>query len=66
MPIKIQHDLPARSVLEEENVDLIISNEAMRQDIRPLRILLLNLMPKKKKRKFSLPGCWATRRCRLN
>ena len=48
MPIKIQHDLPARSVLEEENVDLIISNEAMRQDIRPLRILLLNLMPKKK------------------
>lgn len=48
MPIKIQHDLPARSVLEQEHVDLIVSDEAMRQDIRPLRILLLNLMPKKK------------------
>ena len=48
MPIKIQHDLPARSVLEDENVDLIISDDALKQDIRPLRILLLNLMPKKK------------------
>jgi len=48
MPIKIQHDLPARSVLEDENVDLIISDDAVKQDIRPLRIVLLNLMPKKK------------------
>lgn len=48
MPIKIQHDLPARAVLESENVDLIISDEAQRQDIRPLKLLLLNLMPKKK------------------
>jgi homoserine O-succinyltransferase len=48
MPIKIQHDLPARSVLEEEHVDLIVSDDAQRQDVRPLRILLLNLMPKKK------------------
>ena len=48
MPIKVQHDLPARSVLERENVDLIVSDEALRQDIRPLRLLLLNLMPKKK------------------
>ena len=48
MPIKIQHDLPARSVLEDENVDLIVSDDALKQDIRPLRIVLLNLMPKKK------------------
>jgi homoserine O-succinyltransferase len=48
MPIKIQHDLPARSVLESENVDLIIRDEALKQDIRPLKLLLLNLMPKKK------------------
>jgi len=48
MPIKIQHDLPARVVLEEENVDLIFSDAAMQQDIRPLKLLLLNLMPKKK------------------
>ncbi len=48
MPIKIQHDLPARAVLEVENVDLIVSDEAQKQDIRPLKLLLLNLMPKKK------------------
>ena len=48
MPIKIQDDLPARSVLEAENVDLILADTASRQDIRPLKILLLNLMPKKK------------------
>ncbi len=48
MPIKIQHDLPARDVLEKENVDLILSDDALSQDIRPLRIALLNLMPKKK------------------
>ena len=48
MPIKIQDDLPARTVLEGENVDLIISGEAVKQDIRPLKLLLLNLMPKKK------------------
>ena len=45
MPIKIQDDLPARAVLEGENVDLIISGEAVKQDIRPLKLLLLNLMP---------------------
>ncbi|MCG8626041.1 MAG: homoserine O-succinyltransferase [Proteobacteria bacterium] len=48
MPIKIQPDLPARAVLEGENVDLILTPEATKQDIRPLRLLLLNLMPKKK------------------
>ncbi len=47
MPIKIQHDLPARAVLEDENVDLIFSDEAVKQDIRPLKLLLLNLMPNK-------------------
>ena len=48
MPIKIQQDLPARTVLENENVDLILSETAKNQDIRPIRLLLLNLMPKKK------------------
>ena len=47
MPIKIPDDLPARAVLEAEGVDIIRSHDALRQDIRPLRILLLNLMPKK-------------------
>jgi len=48
VPIKIQSDLPAREVLEKENVDLILSDRAQTQDIRPIRLLFLNLMPKKK------------------
>ena len=48
MPIKIPSDLPARAVLEKENVDLILSDRALRQDIRPIRLLFLNLMPTKK------------------
>jgi homoserine O-succinyltransferase len=47
MPIKIPDDLPARAVLEEEGVEIIRSHDAIHQDIRPMRILLLNLMPKK-------------------
>ena len=47
MPIKIPQDLPASDILEKEGVLLIKEHDAIRQDIRPLRILLLNLMPKK-------------------
>lgn len=47
MPIKIPQDLPARATLEREGVLIIGENDAIRQDIRPLRIALLNLMPKK-------------------
>mgnify|MGYP001416012664 FL=1 len=47
MPIKIPQDLPASDILEREGVLLIKEDDAIRQDIRPLRILLLNLMPKK-------------------
>ena len=47
MPIKIPDNLPARPVLEEEGVEVIRRYDAIRQDIRPMRILLLNLMPKK-------------------
>jgi homoserine O-succinyltransferase len=66
VPIKIQSDLPARAVLEDENVDLIISDRAVMQDIRPIKLLFLNLMPKKKKRKFSLRVCWVIALCKLN
>jgi len=45
MPIKIQNDLPARSELEKENIFIMDENRAMAQDIRPLQILVLNLMP---------------------
>ena len=48
MPIKVPDSLPALEVLAKEGVDLIAENAAQHQDIRPLRLLLLNLMPKKK------------------
>ena len=47
MPIKLPADLPAYDVLQREGVMLVSEDEAARQDIRPLRIALLNLMPKK-------------------
>ena len=47
MPIKIPNDLPARRVLEREGVRIISETDAIRQDIRPMRIALLNLMPDK-------------------
>lgn len=47
MPIKIADQLPARRVLESENVFVMTPERADTQDIRPLRILILNLMPTK-------------------
>ncbi|MBQ7368828.1 MAG: homoserine O-succinyltransferase [Clostridia bacterium] len=47
MPIKIPNDLPAAKTLASENIFVMTETRAMTQDIRPLRILILNLMPKK-------------------
>jgi homoserine O-succinyltransferase len=47
MPIKIPADLPARKVLDRERVPIITEDAARRQDIRPLRVAILNLMPNK-------------------
>lgn len=47
MPIRIPNDLPARKILEREGVSLMTEATAARQDIRPLKIGLLNLMPEK-------------------
>ncbi|HSK38407.1 MAG TPA: homoserine O-succinyltransferase, partial [Arenibaculum sp.] len=47
MPIKIPDNSPAELILKDEGVDIIRDRVALRQDIRPLRILLLNLMPTK-------------------
>ncbi len=49
MPIRIPNDLPARAILEKEGVNVMRESTANRQDIRPLRIGLLNLMPNKVK-----------------
>ncbi|MDO5142197.1 MAG: homoserine O-succinyltransferase [Eubacteriales bacterium] len=47
MPIKIADSLPARAVLESENIFVMTEHRAATQDIRPLHIALLNLMPLK-------------------
>lgn len=47
MPIKIPKLLPAREILENENIFVMDEDRAITQDIRPLKILILNLMPEK-------------------
>ncbi|MBQ1553303.1 MAG: homoserine O-succinyltransferase [Clostridia bacterium] len=47
MPIKIENDLPAALELEKENIFVMTESRATTQDIRPLKILILNLMPTK-------------------
>jgi len=47
MPLRIPDGLPAAQILKKENIFCMSSSDAAHQDIRPLRILLLNLMPKK-------------------
>lgn len=47
MPIQIPNDLPATGILQQENIFVMSENRAMTQDIRPLEIVLLNLMPTK-------------------
>ena len=47
MPIKIPNSLPARETLEGENIFVMTEYRAMHQDIRPLNLLILNLMPTK-------------------
>ena len=47
MPIRIPNDLPAAETLQQENIFVVSQNRALSQDIRPLEIVLLNLMPTK-------------------
>ena len=47
MPIKIPDSLPARATLEGENIFVMTEYRALHQDIRPLKVLILNLMPTK-------------------
>ncbi|EIJ78579.1 homoserine O-succinyltransferase [Bacillus methanolicus PB1] len=54
MPIKIPKLLPAREILEAENIFVMDEDRANRQDIRPLNILILNLMPEKEKTEAQL------------
>ena len=47
MPIKIPSDLPACKTLEKENIFVMTEKRAIEQDIRPLKIAIVNLMPTK-------------------
>lgn len=47
MPIKVADSLPATTILENENIFVMTEFRAMHQDIRPLNVLILNLMPTK-------------------
>ncbi|SEW40040.1 homoserine O-acetyltransferase MetA [[Clostridium] fimetarium] len=54
MPIKIMSDLPAKAKLEDENIFVMDENRALEQQIRPLQILILNLMPLKQDTELQL------------
>ena len=54
MPIKVQNDLPAREILERENIFVMDENRAVHQDIRSIHIAILNLMPLKEETELQL------------
>ena len=54
MPIKIQGDLPVKEILERENIFVMDEDRAVHQDIRPIQILILNLMPLKEETELQL------------
>ena len=54
MPIKVQGDLPAKAILEKGNIFVMDENRAIHQDIRPIQILILNLMPLKEETELQL------------
>lgn len=54
MPIKVQSDLPAKEILENENIFVMDESRAMHQDIRPLQVCILNLMPVKQDTELQL------------
>ena len=59
MPIKIPNDLPARQVLEDEHIFVMTETRALSQDIRPLKIGIVNLMPTKIATETQLLRCLA-------
>ena len=54
MPIKVHNDLPAKEQLENENIFVMDENRASHQDIRPLKVVILNLMPIKQDTELQL------------
>ena len=58
MPLNLPDKLPAIELLKEENIFVIDTSRATQQDIRPLRIVVLNLMPLKIRQKQTWCGCF--------
>ena len=54
MPIRTQSDLPAKEILEKENIFVMDEKRAIHQDIRPISIAILNLMPLKEETELQL------------
>ena len=54
MPIRIQNDLPAKEILENENIFVMDEDRAIHQDIRPLKVVILNVMPLKEETELQL------------
>ena len=54
MPIKTQNDLPAKEILENENIFVMDEFRAVHQDMRPLQVLILNNMPVKQDTELQL------------
>ena len=54
MPIRTQSDLPAKEILEQENIFVMDESRAMHQDIRPINIVILNLMPLKEETELQI------------
>lgn len=57
MPIKIQNNLPAKEILEQENIFVMDEERALHQDIRPIHVLILNLMPTKEETELQILRC---------
>lgn len=64
MPIRTQSDLPAKEILEQENIFVMDESRAMHQDIRPINIVILNLMPLKEETELQIFGHCQTPRYR--
>ena len=54
MPIRIQNDLPAKEILENENIFVMDEDRAIHQDIRPLKVAILNIMPLKEETELAI------------
>ena len=54
MPIRVNNDLPAKEQLENENIFVMDEDRAIHQDIRPLKVVILNVMPLKEETELQL------------